>query len=252
MVNNTMPYTTFDRQSERVLSAKARGIKVFHDSAKPTIDARSFFECPLYVQGFADGAIVQVGSFSSVASKDIGMCSIGRYCSIGPEVVTGANEHPSTWLTTARVSYIKNLHGWTEAMRPNSVAEITSQMRDFQGAAPITTIGNDVWIGRRAYIKPGITIGDGAIVAAMSVVTKDVPPYTIVGGNPARIIRKRFSDDIIERMLRVRWWRYNIYDFMACDFSNPEKALDEIERRVANGELQEYHPYTLRFDGVNS
>jgi virginiamycin A acetyltransferase len=67
-------------------------------------------------------------------------------------------------------------------------------------------IGNDVWIGCNAVIFPGITIGDGAIIGAYSVVTKDVPPYSIVGGNPAKIIKKRFSDKIIEEMLKLEWW----------------------------------------------
>ena len=67
-------------------------------------------------------------------------------------------------------------------------------------------IGNDVWIGRNAIILPGNTIGDGAIIAAGAVVTHDVPPYTIVGGVPARPIRKRFSDDIIEKLLEIKWW----------------------------------------------
>jgi carbonic anhydrase/acetyltransferase-like protein (isoleucine patch superfamily) len=67
-------------------------------------------------------------------------------------------------------------------------------------------VGNDVWVGTRAIILSGVTIGDGAIVAAGSVVTKDVPPYAIVAGNPARLIRYRFSDETIAAMCRIRWW----------------------------------------------
>jgi virginiamycin A acetyltransferase len=69
-----------------------------------------------------------------------------------------------------------------------------------------TYIGNDVWIGANVTLKLGITIGDGAMVAYNSNVTKDVPPYCVVGGNPARIIRKRYTDDIIEKMLQIKWW----------------------------------------------
>ncbi len=72
-----------------------------------------------------------------------------------------------------------------------------------------TVIGNDVWIGRSAIISGGITIGDGAIVAANAVVTKDVPPYAIVGGNPAKILRYRFSDEIIEGLLKIKWWEWS-------------------------------------------
>nr|WP_329255978.1 CatB-related O-acetyltransferase [Actinoallomurus sp. NBC_01490] len=69
-----------------------------------------------------------------------------------------------------------------------------------------TVVGNDVWFGYRATIMPGVRIGDGAIVAAGAVVTADVPPYTIVGGNPARPIRRRFDDADIDRLLRAAWW----------------------------------------------
>ncbi|RUX91838.1 CatB-related O-acetyltransferase [Mesorhizobium sp. M7D.F.Ca.US.004.03.1.1] len=72
-----------------------------------------------------------------------------------------------------------------------------------------TEIGNDVWIGRRAIIMPGITIGDGAVVGAGSIVTKDVAPYAIVAGNPAKLIRNRFTDDQIARLLAIRWWEWS-------------------------------------------
>lgn len=73
-----------------------------------------------------------------------------------------------------------------------------------------TVIGNDVWIGHEALIMPALSIGDGAIIASRSVVTKDVPPYTIVAGNPAKIIRKRFNDEIIERLLDIKWWDWPV------------------------------------------
>lgn len=71
-------------------------------------------------------------------------------------------------------------------------------------------VGNDVWIGRRATIMPGVTIGDGAIIAAEAVVVKDVDPYTIVGGNPAKEIRKRFAPEVIQALLDIRWWDADI------------------------------------------
>ena len=71
-----------------------------------------------------------------------------------------------------------------------------------------TIIGNDVWIGRESLIMPGVKIGDGAIIAARSVVTRDVEPYSVVGGNPARFVKKRFDDELIDLLLRVRWWDF--------------------------------------------
>lgn len=73
-----------------------------------------------------------------------------------------------------------------------------------------TVVGNDVWIGHNAIIMPGVTLGDGVIVAAGAVVTKDVPPYAIVGGNPAQVIRRRFSDTVIADLLAIRWWDWPI------------------------------------------
>lgn len=67
-------------------------------------------------------------------------------------------------------------------------------------------IGNDVWIGKEATILSGVTIGDGAVVGCKALVAKDVPPYTIVGGNPAKVIKKRFPNDIIEKLLKIKWW----------------------------------------------
>ena len=73
-----------------------------------------------------------------------------------------------------------------------------------------TIIGNDVWLGYNALIMPGINIGDGAIIATNAVVTKNVEPYTIVGGNPAKLIRKRFSDEVINLLLELQWWHWKI------------------------------------------
>ncbi len=72
-----------------------------------------------------------------------------------------------------------------------------------------TVLGNDVWIGYDVLVMPGVKIGDGAIVAARSVVTSDVPPYAIVGGNPAKIIRMRFSVEVVNELLSIRWWDWS-------------------------------------------
>lgn len=95
-------------------------------------------------------------------------------------------------------------------------------------------VGNDVWIGHEALIMPGVTIGDGAIIASRSVVTKDVPPYTIVGGNPAKIIRQRFDDETIKCLLQIKWWDWpvdvinkNISVIVAADI-NKLKEVGEL------------------------
>lgn len=124
---------------------------------------------------------------------------IGKFCMIASDVqfiMNGANH-----LTNAISSYPFSIfgQGWEGAMEGKAYPTKGN-----------TRIGNDVWLGYKAAIMPGVTIGDGAIIGAYAVVTKDVPPYAIVAGNPATVIRKRFSDGDIERLLQIRWWDWPI------------------------------------------
>ena len=93
-------------------------------------------------------------------------------------------------------------------------------------------IGNDVWIGSGVFIKNGITIGDGAIVGAHAVVTKDVPPYAIVCGNPARIIRYRLSDDIIKQLLELKWWNLPDDIIKQIPYDDVYKAIEFLKSKV--------------------
>lgn len=120
---------------------------------------------------------------------------IGKFCQIGKGVefiMNGAN-HQMNAVSTFPF-YI--LEGWEQKAPPLSKMPIKGD----------TIVGNDVWIGQNVTIMPGITIGDGAIIGANSVVAKSVDPYTIVAGNPAKPIRKRFDDELIELMLQFKWW----------------------------------------------
>lgn len=122
---------------------------------------------------------------------------IGRFCSIAAEtrfIMNGGN-HATSWATTFPFPIFAN--GWEVAM-PNEWPHKGD-----------TVVGNDVWIGYGATVMPGVRIGDGAIVAACSVVTRDVPPYAIVGGNPATVLRHRFDDATIARLLELRWWDWD-------------------------------------------
>ena len=89
-------------------------------------------------------------------------------------------------------------------------------------------IGNDVWIGYEAVIMTGVHIGDGAIIAARAVVTKDVPPYPIVGGTPAKEIRKRFDTEMIHQLLKLKWWDWSTYKIRQCLPYIAEGKLDEL------------------------
>jgi acetyltransferase-like isoleucine patch superfamily enzyme len=136
---------------------------------------------------------------------------VGSFVSIGPDVVMlDGGSHRVDWVTSFPLRAALDLPGAYEDGHPRSKGD--------------TVIGNDVWIGRGVRVLSGVTIGDGAVVAAYSVVTKDVPPYAIVGGNPAREIRKRFSDEQVLDLLRIAWWSWPMAKILECvdELSDPD------------------------------
>ena len=100
-----------------------------------------------------------------------------------------------------------------------------------------TIIGNDVWIGNDVTFMPGITVGDGAIIASKSVVTKDVAAYSIVGGNPAQMIRQRFSDDIIQKLLQIQWWNWSIDEIAENGEYLLDATAENIDKLLAHNNL---------------
>lgn len=151
---------------------------------------------------------VSLGDFSFVAKNtQIDTTSIGKFCSIGPDCRIGMAKHPSnTYVSTYPAFYSSG------KQFPKTFAD-----RDYFQEYIETEIGNDVWIGANVIIPGGIKIGDGAIIAAGAVVTKDVPEYTIVGGVPAKFIQYRFNKDEIEFLLREQWWNRDV-DWLQNNF----------------------------------
>ena len=159
---------------------------------------------------------------------------IGKFCSIasGTKFIMGPANHRISSVTT----YPFNVFGgvWSERTPPH-----LSQL-PFKGD---TVIGNDVWIGRESVIMPGVKIGDGAIVAAYSVVAKDIPPYSVFGGNPARFIKKRFDDELTDILLRLKWWDLpgeELADILPLLCSpDLEKVTAEFNRMLNKGQTEE-------------
>ena len=140
----------------------------------------------------------QIESYSYIAQESlVGHASLGRFCSVGPRTIIGGGTHPTHLLSTSPVFYSSVEHCGISFSEQNSVEKQT----------PIQ-IGHDVWIGAHAYLRNGIVVGSGAIIGAGAVVTKDVPPYAIVGGVPARIIRYRFDESEIQKLLGIEWWNW--------------------------------------------
>ncbi|MNH49033.1 Chloramphenicol acetyltransferase [compost metagenome] len=107
------------------------------------------------------------------------------------------------------------------------------------------TIGHDVWIGSRAVIMAGVSVGHGAVIAAGAIINKDVEPYTIVGGVPGKPIRKRFDEQTVERLLASEWWTVKPDLFKGRDYSNVADMLDEIERIKAGEDDWLYRPQSV-------
>lgn len=138
----------------------------------------------------------RLGRFSYTSRAKLCNTSIGSFCSIGPGTqIGGFGRHPTHFLSTHPVFY-SNM---------KQVGITFSEKRIYDEMMPVE-IGNDVWIGARVIVLDGIKIGDGCIVAAGAVVAQDIPSYSIVGGVPAKLIRKRFSEDVIQELSTFKWW----------------------------------------------
>jgi acetyltransferase-like isoleucine patch superfamily enzyme len=129
---------------------------------------------------------------------------IGAFCSIADGVIIfGGGEHRPDWVTTYPLRIAFNSPGAGQDGLPHTKGR--------------TFIGNDVWIGHGAMVLSGVTVGDGACIGAGAVVSKDVPPYAIVAGNPARVVRMRFDEQVVARLLEIRWWRWPIEKIRAFE-----------------------------------
>lgn len=194
-----------------------------------TLPDNCVFEPPCSLKWMGVQHSLQLGAFSYAVSGFYFACRIGRYCSFGEEVQIGRHPHPMHWVTTSPFLYTPYTGVLDQPLPPG--VELTPH-KDFKRStrpvvAKITNIGNDVWIGHGAFVLPGVTIGDGAVVAAMSVVTKDVPPYAVVAGSPAKVVKMRFADDKIAALQASRWWEFAPWQLKGA-------TVDDIDAFVAH------------------
>lgn len=177
-----------------------------------------------------------VGAFSFPTCRFTGNVTIGRYCSIASHVKIMGGNHPMNRFTTHMLTYNGEFDKFAMQKFDRQWA-----LKPFITQTKSPVIGHDVWIGNDVVLKGGITIGDGAVVAANSVVTKDVPPYAIVAGIPAKVIKYRFASDVIQELLKIQWWNYQYVDLPdnnKCD--DIEFFIREMSDNISSGAIQPY------------
>ena len=167
---------------------------------------------------FLPGQFLPLGAYSYSQSAFRSVASIGRYCSIGSGVSVMGNAHPTDWVSTSPAFYNRG-----RSRRFGSEREVLPHFKD---VSALVHIGHDVWIGDDVMFSHGVNVGTGSIVAARSVVTRDVPPYAVVAGVPAKIIRMRFKEPIVERLLDSVWWRW---PFSCWDDSDPRDVVQFLD-----------------------
>lgn len=159
-------------------------------------DSKTFFTKTTALGKYVRCYNVIIGNYSSIRDRGRAMNAIiGNYSVIAKECEIGLGVHPTNYITCHSIFYKNSPWGFHKEW-----------VMPIKSIAKTTHIGNDVWIGAKCIVMDGVTIGNGAIVAAGSVVTKDVPSFAVVGGAPAKFIKYRFSQDIIDRLEEIQWW----------------------------------------------
>ena len=228
------------------------GVESFHPIGS-NISDQAIFEPPCSIKWMQIEADFTLGAFSYAVSGFYSAVSIGRYVSIGEQVQIGRANHAMTWVSTSPLFYLREriFDIGTQFVGAEDYGRYSAPVRK---GAPATAfkpirIGNDVWIGHGSFILPGVTIGDGAVVGAMAVVTKDVPPYAIVAGNPASIRRMRLPTRTAGRILETQWWRFAPWQLTEVDFTDPDKAIEQLQTVIA--EQEPYAPELVRIKGLD-
>jgi acetyltransferase-like isoleucine patch superfamily enzyme len=209
------------------------------------------FEPPCSLKWMGVNHSLHLGAFSYAVSGFYFGCRIGRYCSFGEQIQIGRHPHPMHWVSTSPFFYWQYKDVLDQQL-PDGIE--LNVHKDFKRSGPpvtakLTVIGNDVWIGHGAFILPGVHIGDGAVIAAMSVATKNIPPYAVVAGSPAKVVRYRFPEEQIEALQASKWWEFAPWQMKGAQVDDIPAFLEFIAKLRSTGESV-YAPEKIKLYGL--
>lgn len=222
--------------------------------AGANIDGSVVYEQPAFIHQPSRLKDCTIGAFSYINSRgttSLYRVHIGRYAQIGEQVILGPPEHPQDWFSNHPFAFTQPAH-MPHMYRMPEFARLAPDddrlsRRYIAGVPTETVVGHEAYVGVGSYVRRGVTIGHGAVIGAGSAVLDDVPPFAIAVGAPARVVRLRFPEAIVERMLALAWWHY---DLAPCkhdvDFSQLEATLAFFEQRKAEGRLAPLAPASYR------
>lgn len=173
--------------------------------------------------------------------------TVGRYCSIGEGLKVLDSHHPISNVSTSHFTWRIQSPAVAAACADRGVQMPKQAYFPINGYKPFPVIKNDVWIGQNVTLSMGVEIGNGAVVAANSVVTKSVPDFAIVGGNPAKIIKYRFNDNQIEALKDIGWWNYLFTDFSTLSFQCIDTFINQWREECKT--IEPYKPKVLTLPG---
>lgn len=242
------------------MASSLKDIGIAGDPSKIRINGSLDYELPINLGlendlhgACAVGAFTYLDAFGSYTNA-----VFGRFCSVASEVIVGPGQHNTSFFSTHPFVYdpedgTAKLGGFQAYQAILGRTPLQPKTVPRSVASKVVVIGNDVWIGTRVIIMQGVRVGDGAVIAAGAVVTKDVEPYTVVGGVPARPLKKRFDDDIIARMLALRWWDYDMSTVSnRVDYADPAAVIAFMTEGIAQGRIPKMNYRKVRIQRVGS